>query len=93
MQPGSIAGMPTDRSDVSPDHLRLTVNGQVFDVDYDLEQPGAYHYTWVSGPNDGYGFTSRRSDHQRSSVAEHDEGIRDFLSAVDPETGYIEDDD
>lgn len=84
--------MPTDRSEVSADHLRLTVDSQVFDVTYDPKQPGAYHYSWVSGLNDGYGFTSRRSDHQRSSVAEHENSIREFLSAVDPVTGYIEDD-
>lgn len=85
-------GMPTDRSDVSPDQVRLTVDGQVFDVSYDPKQPGAYHYLWVTGPNDGYGFGSRRSDHERSTVAEHEASIRDFLSAVDPVTGYIEDD-
>ena len=84
--------MPTDRRDVSPDQVRLTVDGQVFDVSYDPKHPGAYHDLWVSGPNDGYGFGSRRSDHERSTIAEHEASIRDFLCAVDPATGYIEDD-
>jgi hypothetical protein len=84
--------MPNDRSDASPDRLRLAVDGEIFDVAYDPAQPGAYHYSWVSGLNDGYGFSSRRSDHERSTIAEHEAHIRDFLSAVDPATGYIEDD-
>lgn len=84
--------MPRDRSDASADHLRLTVDGQVFEVAYDPEQPGAYHYSWVSGPNHGYGFSSGRFDHRRRTVEEHEKRIRNFLSAVDPDTGYIEDD-
>lgn len=84
--------MPDDHSEVSPDRLRLIVDGQVFDVGYDPDQPGAYHYSWANGINDGYGFGSRRSDHERSTVAEHEANIRDFLTAVDPETGFIEDD-
>ena len=77
---------------MSPDQVRLTVDGQVFDVSYNPSQPGAYGYSWVNGPNEGYGFGSRRSDHQRSTMSEHEASIRDFLAAVDPETGYIEDD-
>ena len=56
------------------------------------QKPGAYHYDWVSGPRHGYGFTSRRSDHERSTVEEHEAHIRDFLGSVDPVTGYLEDD-
>ena len=92
VMPGSIALVPTDRSDVSPDQVRLTVDGQVFDVRYDLKQPGTYHYSWVNGPPDGYGFTSGRSDRQRDTLEAHEAHIREFLSAVDPMTGYIEDD-
>jgi hypothetical protein len=47
--------------DVEPDYQQLTVNGEVFDVRCDQEQPGAYHFAWVTGPNPGYGFTSRFS--------------------------------
>ena len=85
--------MPSGGDDTSPDHVRLDVDGQVFDVSYDPDQPGAYHYLWANGPNEGYGFTSRRSDRGRSTIAEHERDIREFLSAVDPSTGYIEDDD
>lgn len=79
--------------EVSADRLHLTVDGQVFDVAYDVEQPGTYHYSWLSGPNLDYGFSSRGSNHQRRSVAEHEDRIRAFLSMVNPTTGYIEDDE
>jgi plasmid stability protein len=75
----------------SPDRLRLTVD-EVVEVAYDPAQPGAYHYTRLTGPAPGYGFSVRRSDHARSTTAEHVERIRGFLSEVDPTTGYLEDD-
>ncbi|WP_345521584.1 hypothetical protein [Nocardioides conyzicola] len=74
----------------------MTVDGVDFSVAYDVSQPGAYHYTVAAtaggGPALKYGFTSRRSDYGKSTTAEHIEAIRTFLSAVDPVTGYIEDD-
>jgi len=53
-------------------------------------QTGSDDYTWISGPNPGYGFGTARSDREPSSMDDHVEAIRDFLSAVDPGTGYIE---
>lgn len=82
---------PSD-TEVSPDRFRLTVDGDAFDVAYDPTQPGAYHYTRLTGPAPGYGFTSRRSDYGRSTTAEHVQAIRSFLNMVDPATGYLEDD-
>ena len=82
---------PRDPADF-PDTLRLTIDGDTFDVVYDPAQPGAYHYTRRTGPAPGYGFTSRRSDHARSTTDEHVKAIRSFLAMVDPVTGYIEDD-
>jgi hypothetical protein len=76
----------------SPDRFRLRVDGIEFDVAYDESQPGAYHYTRRTPPAAGYGFTARRSDHVRSTMAEHEAAVRDFLAQVDPDTGYIEDD-
>jgi hypothetical protein len=76
----------------SPDRRRLTVDGEVFDVAYDPEQPGAYHYRRLTGPAPGYGFTVRKSTHARSTTAEHRARIRGFLEEVDPITGYLEDD-
>ncbi|WP_243057833.1 hypothetical protein [Nocardioides sp. SR21] len=83
-------------SDVSPDAFEVTVDGFEFSVRYDLSQPGAYHYTRLAGapggPAVGYGFTSRGSDGRRRTTDQHVESIRGFLDAVDPATGYIEDD-
>lgn len=82
----------TEKSTHSPDAFELTVDGVEFSVVYDPTQPGGYHYTRRTPPAYGYGFSSRRSDHTRSTVAEHEASIRNFLSMCDPETGYIEDD-
>lgn len=89
--------MRNDGEEASPDHLDLTVDGMTFSVAYDPSQPGTYHYTRCAGipggPAVGYGFSSRRSDHQRSTTAAHVEAIRDFIGMVDPVTGYIEDEE
>lgn len=84
--------MDSGPPEASADRFQLTVDGEDFDVRYDPSQPGAYHYTRLTGPAPGYGFTSRRSDHGRSTVVEHVDAIRSFLRLVDPETGYIPDD-
>ena len=84
--------MTPSETELSPDRLRLTVDGVLVDVAYDLTQPGTYHYTRLSGPAPGYGFTRRRSDHVKSTTAEHVSSIRSFLEELDPTTGYIEDD-
>ena len=84
--------MEANDTEPSPDRFRTTVTGVDFEVAYDPSQPGAYHYTRLTGPASGYGFTGRRSDHQRSTMYEHEAQIRAFLGAVDPVTGYIEDD-
>jgi hypothetical protein len=83
--------MTLSDTELSPDRLRLTVDGELFDIAYDPTQPGTYHYRRLSGPAPGYGFTSRRSDHVRSTTAEHVSSIRSFLEEVDATTGYIED--
>ena len=70
--------------------LRLTVDGEVFDVREESEQPGACYYMWTSGPNPGYGFTSVWSDGHPSSMREHETAIRDFLTSINPETGYLD---
>lgn len=70
--------------------VRVSVDGEDFDVTASADRPGQYHYDWVSGPNAGYGFTSASSDGRPSTLADHEECIRNFLEQVDPETGYIE---
>ena len=76
----------------SPDAFEVVVDGVRFSVIHDEDQPGAYHYERRTPPASGYGFTSRRSDHQRSTMVHHLDAIRDFLSVCDPATGYIEED-
>ncbi|GAA0948060.1 hypothetical protein GCM10009554_45300 [Kribbella koreensis] len=67
---------------------RVEVDGELFDVRVD--QPGHYHFDWISGPNPGYGFSSATSDGSPLSTASMEESIRSFLKQVDLTTGYIE---
>ena len=69
---------------------RLEVDGEAFDVTARRDHPGQYDYTWTSGPNPGYGFSSASSDGRAATTADHEEAIRNFLAQVDPDTGYIE---
>jgi hypothetical protein len=69
--------------------LRLEVDGEVFTMVARPGHPGQYDYTWLSGRDPDYGFTSVRSDGE-PSTAEHIEAIRGFLAQIDPETGYID---
>jgi hypothetical protein len=68
--------------------ITLEVDGEVFSVTQ--ERPNDYGYTWLSGPNEGYGF-GVSGPPEDWSLEEHREQIRGFLSMVDPQTGYIED--
>lgn len=64
----------------------LDVEGESFTV---RSHEGGTDYDWVSGPNKDYGFgTSARN----MSEAEHRADIRNFLSMIDPDTGYIAED-
>ncbi|WP_250006780.1 hypothetical protein [Actinoplanes sp. M2I2] len=66
----------------------LEVDGEVFALRPD--EFGGTGYTWLSGPDPGYGFgVSPTPD---LPVDEHIENIRGFLALVDPATGHIEDD-
>lgn len=74
-----------------PQWTHLIVDGQHFVVKARRDDPGAYDFAWLSGPNDGYGFSSKRSNGAAMSEAEMREAIRNFLAQVDPRTGYIPD--
>ena len=67
----------------------MVVDGEQFDVIERISEPGVYELRWVSGPNDGYGFASCSYASQPMSDEELEDAIRDFLSQVDPTTGYI----
>ena len=83
--------------------VTLTVDGQTFTV---TERDRGHDYNWDSGPNPGYGFsegaletaqvpadqaTKRRPPQQQDTLGHYRSSIRDFLSSIDPNTGYLED--
>ncbi|MCR2791928.1 hypothetical protein NQ156_02500 [Microbacterium sp. zg.Y625] len=69
----------------------VTVDGETFAVrrrDGGSTHLDSIHYDWISGPNDGYGFsTVGISGHisRERQIAD----IRDFLAGIDPATGYL----
>ncbi|MDV6277154.1 hypothetical protein R3Q06_27015 [Rhodococcus erythropolis] len=84
----------------------LEVDGEIFTVTVRPGEPGASDYDWKSGPNEGYGFSSFQrvsyysvldranspsNEIQPETIEEHRASIRDFLSKINPETGYIGD--
>lgn len=81
-----IAPDTEEAADVTP--LTIDVDGESFALR--PNEFGGTDYTWLSGPNSGYGFGV--SPTPNLSIDEHMENIRDFLALVDPTTGYIEDD-
>jgi hypothetical protein len=83
-----LAALPNDARDHdTADCTRLTCDGEVFEVRSDRSR--GTHYTWLTGPNPGYGFTASPTV---DDDVQHRSNIRGFLAMIDPETGYIEDD-
>lgn len=85
---------------VAPPQKRLnvstmTVDGEVFEVWTPVGYPNQRNFDWLSGPNEGYGFSSSGPMPTSGPVpwtkADLEREIRDFLALVDPTTGYIED--
>lgn len=66
----------------------LECDGEIFELRPDGF--GGTHYTWLSGPNTGYGFSTSPTVHD--DIEQHRANIRSFLSMIDPATGYIEED-
>lgn len=82
----SPALYPQQQSDSVP-AIDLDVDGEVFELRPD--ETGGTGYSWLIGPNPGYGFGSSLTlDY---SLDDHRNSIRSFLAMVDPTTGYIED--
>lgn len=91
---------PRDNPTVKPRFGRRVVDGEVFDVSQAPFDDDTLVCAWLSGPND-YGFSIGKPMHfvpegeDPPVEAGHSDDrliqlIRDFLSRVDPETGYIE---
>ena len=77
---------PTESGPGAPSYI-LEVDGERFAVRPDGR--GGTGYTWLTGPNPGYGFGVSPTP---TSLEDHLQNVRDFLAAVDPGTGYLEDD-
>lgn len=88
---------------VPPLPITLTVDGQTFTI---TERDGGHDYNWDNGPNPGYGFsegalgtagvpadqaTDRPPPRRVDTLGHYRSSIRDFLSSIDPDTGYLED--
>ncbi|MFC0029982.1 hypothetical protein ACFFMM_10650 [Micromonospora chaiyaphumensis] len=87
--PQAVPGLRPDTEGAADGtSLTLEVNGEVFACR--PNESGGTDYTWLSGPNPGYGFGVSPTLNQ--SLDEHVQNIRDFLDIVDPATGYLEDD-
>ncbi|PRX12667.1 hypothetical protein CLV67_12790 [Actinoplanes italicus] len=66
----------------------LDVDGHLFAVRANAS--GGTDYTWLDGPDPGYGFTSSAAT-TGLTVDGHRASIRAFLAAVDPATGHVDD--
>jgi hypothetical protein len=76
-----------------PTKYETWVDGQHFVVRSRREDPSTYDFDWVNHPS-GYGFTT--GVHPTSARLTRDEmerDIRDFLADIDPETGFLTEDD
>jgi hypothetical protein len=69
---------------------RMSVDGEEFEVSQPDGKPGTYNFTWLTGPNPGYGFGFTTHPPVPSDTDDLEAAVRDFLAQVDPETGHIE---
>ena len=100
---GGWAALPalpdSEREEDAAPAVPLACDGETFELR--AERSGGTHYTWLSGPNPGYGFTASTvfevsgaapASRESPDIEQHLTNIRNFLSMIDPETGYIEED-
>jgi hypothetical protein len=86
--PFAVPGVcPGHESEPGVASINLEVDGELFALRPD--EHGGTSYTWLTGPNNGYGFGT--SPTPNWSTEAHRENIRSFLAQIDPITGYIED--
>lgn len=86
--PSAVPGLDLDHaSEPGLADTTLEVDGDVFTLRPD--EHGGTGYTWLTGPNGGYGFGT--SPTPNWSMDAHRENVRLFLAQIDPATGYLED--
>jgi hypothetical protein len=85
---GFYAPAPPD-THIYRDLGNFTVDSETFAVRRRADD-GSTHYDWISGPNDGYGFSEFGSP-EPLSREQHSASIRDFLAGIDPATGFLSD--
>jgi hypothetical protein len=85
----ALPGVAPERHDwTAGPRFTLEVRGESFAV---TETPtGDNHYLWLSGPNEGYGFSEFGPPGR--SLDDHRRAIRDFLRDIDPVTGFLRED-
>lgn len=71
----------------SVEFTRLVVDGETFAVSI-RDEDGSTDYDWLSGPNEGYGFSTSQGG-RVPTREEHIAAIRGFLAGINPETGYL----
>lgn len=79
---------PAPETDPGTPSVTLDVDGELFAVHPDGQ--GGTAYTWLSGPNPGYGFAL--SPTGELSLDDHRDHVRDFLAGIDPGTGHLSED-
>ena len=77
--------------DASAGAMNVDIAGEVFSIRERPGEPGVYDFTWLTGPNPGYGFTLGTSDHAPLPAEYLEDEARGFLAQIDPETGYLRD--
>jgi hypothetical protein len=91
--PGAYRDGEDEHGSGSSPTFTLGVDGELFAV-HVVEGPDTNYsdtgYTWLSGPNEGYGFGI--GGPSKPTLEDHRERIREFLAEVDPSTGYLEED-
>lgn len=69
----------------------VEVDREIFRVRRHAGESASYSYEWLTGAHRGYGFTSSLSMGHDQTPEGHLIAIRNFLAAIDPETGYVGD--
>jgi len=77
------------RNEDSNRDVHMTVDGQDFTVRSRPSEPGIYDFNWTNAPHP-YGFTSAVSGGGVLDRSDLESTIRDFLSGINPTTGYLD---